>query len=236
MVLPVGVILSIALAVLVLIVLVISSRQKEKLLEQLAELAGQRGWQFEKKPSRNVDCVIRGQYSDIHWEMKYVTHDRSFSGRDSENAESIIWFSADAAARDGALIFFPRLGSLPANAAPESLAGLGLLAMTLLNNFFRQAGIDTSRSSPQNAGSADFQRKYICMAPDGSAAQKVAAALETQLGSWPETKTPFNMPAVIIDASGVTVRINRTSTPQAFQYKAAELITPIGIAAVNAAR
>ncbi len=236
MILPVGVILSIGLAAVILIIVVISNRQKEKLLEQLADLAARRGWQFEKKPSRYVDCAIKGQYSDIRWELKFVTHDRSFTGTDSENAETITWFSADAATRDGAIVFFPRLGNLPANAAPESLARLGMLAMQLLNNFFQRAGIDISRSTPQNAGSLDFQRKYITMAPDGSPVQTIAAALETQLGNWSEKKSAFNLPAVIIDSNGVTVRVIRTSTPADFQYRTAELITPVGIAAVNALR
>ncbi len=229
----IGMIIFAGIIVLVLITLLVSNRQREKLLEQLAEMAGQRGWQFEKKVSKFVDCVIRGQYSDIRWELKFINHELAHSGTNSQNAETITWVSTNAAARDGAVIFYPRLGRVPANAAPESLAGLGMLAMQLLNSFFRASGIDISRSVPQNAGTLDFQRKYISMAPEGTNVQVIASAIETQLGNWPETKSAFNLPAVIIDASGVTVRVVRTSTSTDFQYRAAELIIPIGIAVVS---
>lgn len=227
-----GLVIFIAIFAVTLVVLFFVARQRDQALKGLAELSAQRGWQFERKPSAYVDCVLRGQGAGVRWELQYINKERTSSSED--NVESILWFSSGAKAANGTTLVYPRLGGIPSNLQPGNLQVSNALAGELLNKMMRALGVDISGSSLQAAGSTAFQAKYMTLAPDAPSAQRLAAAVEFQLLNWPGTGSLFNMPSLIVDTRGVTVRVARNGLPTGHQIQVAEHMVSLGVAAVNA--
>ena len=218
----------------VILALIFSNVQRAKLLQRLAELSRLKGWQFVSKPGVYVDCSIQAQQAGVSWELRYINKERSHFSLKAESVESIVWFSSQAATRNGSCVLYPRLGKLPANPRLANMDGLSSLANGLLANILQASGVDISGASVQTAGSPEFQSRYMVMAPDGATAQRLAAVFEPYLLSWPRANSPMNLPSVIINSSGTTIRVVRNSTSLKFQCQMAEDLPALGTAMVQA--
>ncbi len=230
-----GFIVFVLIAAVVAAFLILVRRQRGRLLEALAELSTQSGWQFSKGPSVYVDCVLRGRTTGVPWELQFVNGRRPTGTSQADRTESIVWSSIMGASQDGTVLIYPKLSAGMPSIGNWSQAGaLGGLMGELFTRILGAAGIDLSHTAPQPAGSAMFQEKYMVLAPDLPSAQRIVSAVEFQLLGWPDAHSPQNMPSVSVDASGAAVRVIRSSLSIDAQRRAAELMVPLGVAAATA--
>lgn len=224
-----GLIIFALIIAVVIAVLVIVNYRRKQTMKRLAEISMQKGWQFVKNPSAYVDCILRGQNGEVHWELRYINREKTFN---RENVESVVWFSSAAVSRNGTIFVSPKMVEIPDFGGFE---GTNAMAATLLNKMLHTLGIDTSGSSLQPVGSEVFQNKYWTLAPDDSTARRLIASIEARLLNWPETNK-LNMPSITIDSTGVTLRVVRNNLSVQSQSQMAEQMTSLGMAVVNAMR
>ncbi|MBI4760082.1 MAG: hypothetical protein ACOYYF_16435 [Chloroflexota bacterium] len=227
-----GLVIFALIVAVVIVVLAVVNYRREQTMKRLAEISLQKGWQFVKSPSAYVDCILRGQDADVRWELRYTNREKTFNTFNRENVESIVWFSSAAGSRNGTIFVSPKMVEVPNLGGFD---GVNTMAATFLNKMLRALGIDISGSSPQAVGSEAFQSKYLTLAPDDSTARQLIADIEAQLLRWSETNR-LNMPSIVIDATGVTLRVVRNNLSVQSQCQMAEQMTSLGMTVVNAMR
>ena len=225
--------LSAGVLVAIVVIWIVSARKRSRQLQQLGELAAQNGWML-STGSESAPVSLSGEQDGIAWTM--TQHQRSSATyTDAVNQWFIEWCSA-ASLPEGNVVLWPG-GSLLGD--PLLLNGtVGRLASKILA---MAVDLPLHNAAPVSAGSDELRKKYTVFASSVEAARLVLIGVEQMLVEWPVHSAGFNMPRISVDASGVTIRLERPGASLGPAEKIGselllERIVRLGVAAARSIR
>ena len=230
--------LSAGVLVAIVVAWILSSRRRSQQLQQLGELAEQKGWTL-TTGSESAPVSLSGAQDGIAWTM--TQHRRSSATYNSDTYTDAVnqWFiewCSSASLPEGNVLLWPG-GSLLGD--PSRLSGtVGRLASKILA---MAVDLPLHNATPVLAGSDELRKKYTVFASSVEAARFVLIGVEKMLVEWPVHPAGFNMPSVSVDASGVTIRLERSGASLGLTEKIGselllERIVRLGVAAARSLR
>jgi hypothetical protein len=212
-----------------IVLLVYTRRRRARLRERLVELSQRKGWHLEAQPERLVDFILRGQQSGVDWEIRYATETQA-----AETGPTTATFRSEAVAFPGTVLVYPKSVQVQIDPKMGKVGELKGITGTLFNWSMKMVGLDVSESSFQEVGTRAFLDKYLLLAPDVDIARRLVGAIERDLLNWPATRIYRQLPMVVVNPDGVTVRVVREGTSLEHQLQLAERLVAIGVATVRA--
>lgn len=192
-------------------------RGEERVKGNLQSLAEKHNWQVDAHPRENRAYVLKGQQGEVSWELELYRGGRS-------RAPLTLWKTSGASIPDGPILIGADLGGLSLNVAQEGNAhdvprpGWELLAKTPGMGVYplpyplglAELDINPADLTPQNAGSPTFQERFKVLGCSPSGARRILTPeIERQLLDWPQEGSAVDLPVIIADRHGLSVRLNQ---------------------------